>query len=108
MNQVFQALHLIPGIYFFIRYEFDVKEATDNLMMGFSVSALIGVIRIYRLWKYLPLDFTDKTVYFIDHGLMIANRLICLVFLFNAIIIWGMHKADYLKLMRQTDILNID
>jgi hypothetical protein len=99
MNQVFQALRLIPAVYFIFRYKFDVKEASDHLLMGFSISALIGVIRIYRLWKYLPIVYSTQTVYFFNHGLMILNRLICLVYLFDAIIIWGMHKADYLKLM---------
>jgi hypothetical protein len=97
MNQLFQALRLIPAVYFILRYEFDVKEATDHLLMGFSISALIGAIRIYRLWKYLPIIHTTQTVYFINHGLMILNRLICLVFLFDAIIIWGRPKNYYPK-----------
>jgi len=104
-NQFFQALHLIPAFYFLMRYKFDVNRAVDQVGKGFFISTVIGFSRQFRIWKYLPIEHTAQTVYFFNHGLMIFNRLICWVFLFNAIIIWGMHKSDYRKLMRQTDIL---
>jgi len=104
-NQFFQALHLIPAFYFLMRYRFDRRIAVDQLGKGFFISTVIGFARHYRIWKYLPLIHTKQTVYFFNHGLMILNRLICWVFLFNAIIIWGMHKSDYRKLMRQTKVL---
>lgn len=105
MNQVFQALHLVPAVYFVLRYKFDVQEAIDQFGRGFFVSAIIGFTRAFRLWKYLPMVHSEQTVYFINHGLMIMNRLICWVYLFNIVIVWGMHKNDYRKLMRQTKIL---
>jgi len=104
-NQFFQALHLLPAIYFLIRYRFDVSMAVDQLGKGFFISTIIGFSRNFRIWQYLPIVHTQQTVYFFNHGLMIMNRLICWVFLFNAIIIWGMQKDDYRKLMRQTKIL---
>lgn len=91
-NQIFQLLHLIPGVYFLIRYEFDKDRVIDELAKGFMVSTIIGFMRIYRVWKYLPMIHTETTVYFFNHGLMIVNRIICFVFLFNAIIRWGMSK----------------
>lgn len=108
MNQLVQALHLLPAIYFLMSYRFDVEMAIDQLGKGFFISAMIGMIKHFRLWQYIPLDHTYQTVYFFNHGLMIMNRLICWVFLFNTIIIWGMHKADYLNLMRQTKILYME
>jgi len=104
-NQFFQALHLIPAVYFLMLYKFDVNRSVDQVGKGFFISTVIGFARQFRIWKYLPIEHTTQTVYFFNHGLMIFNRLICLVFLFNAIIIWGMHKSDYRKLMRQTKIL---
>jgi len=101
-NQFFQALHLIPAFYFLMRYRFDRRIAVDQLGKGFFISTVIGFSRQFRIWQYLPIEHTAQTVYFFNHGLMILNRLICWVFLFNAIIIWGMHKSDYRKLMRQT------
>jgi hypothetical protein len=106
MNQLFQALHLIPAIYFIIRYKFDIEKASMQLFKGFIFSALIGMMINFRVWKYLPIVHTDQTVFFFNHVLILMNRLICLVYLFNAIIIWGKHKKDHPKLMRQTDILN--
>ncbi len=104
-NQFFQFLHLIPAFYFLMRYRFDVPNAVDQLGKGFFISTVIGFSRHYRIWKYLPIIHTEQTVYFFNHGLMILNRLICWVFLFNTIIIWGIHKSDYRKLMRQTKVL---
>ncbi len=92
MNQIFQLLHLIPGVYFLIRYEFEKDRVIGELMKGFMVSTIIGYMRVYRVWKYLPIVNTDATGYFFNHGLMILNRIICFVFLFNAIIRWGMSK----------------
>ena len=92
MNQIFQLLHLIPGVYFLIRYEFEKDRVVNELMKGFMVSTIIGYMRVYRVWKYLPIVNTDATGYFFNHGLMIVNRIICFVFLFNAIITWGMSK----------------
>ena len=92
MNQIFQLLHLIPGVYFLIRYEFDKDRVVGELAKGFMVSTIIGFMRIYRVWKYLPMVHTEATVYFFNHGLMILNRIVCFVFLFNAIINWGMSK----------------
>jgi len=91
MNQIFQLLHLIPGVYFLIRYEFDKHKAVDELAKGFMVSTIIGFMRIYRVWNYLPIIHTEASVYFFNHGLMILNRVICFVFLFHAIITWGMN-----------------
>ena len=105
LNQFFQALHLLPAVYFLMRYKFDTPNAVDQVSKGFLVSTIIGFSRSLRIWKYLPMIHTEQTVYFINHGLMIMNRLICWVFLFNAIIIWGMHRSDYRKLMRQTKVL---
>ena len=94
MNQIFQLLHLIPGVYFLIRYEFDKDRVVGELAKGFMVSTIIGFMRIYRVWKYLPMVHTEATVYFFNHGLMILNRIVCFVFLFNAIINWGVHKKE--------------
>ena len=93
-NQIFQLLHLIPGVYFLIRYEFDKNMSVDELAKGFMVSTIIGFMRVYRVWKYLPMVHTEATVYFFNHGLMILNRVICFVFLFNAIINWGMDARE--------------
>jgi len=97
MNQIFQLLHLIPGVYFLIRYEFDKHKAIDELAKGFMVSTIIGLARVYRIWKYLPMVHTEASVYCINHGLMILNRVICFVFLFNAIIGWGEHKLKQMS-----------
>jgi len=92
MNQMFQLLHLIPGVYFLIRYEFDKDRVVDELAKGFMVSIIIGVMLVYRVWRYLPMVHTEFTGLFFSHGLMILNRIICFVFLFKAIIHWGMSK----------------
>ena len=91
-NQIFQLLHLIPGVYFWIRYDFDKNIVVDELAKGFMASTIIGLMRVYRVWKYLPMVHTESTVVFFNHGLMILNRIICFIFLFNAIIKWGEHK----------------
>ena len=104
MNQMFQLLHLIPGVYFLIRYEFDKDRALNELAKGFFVSTIIGYMRIYRVWKYLPMVHTATTVYFFNHGLMILNRVISFVFLFNAIISWGMNtKIKVIPLKTDAD-----
>jgi len=105
MNQIFQALHLIPAAYFIVRYRFDFKNALDEFGKGFFFSAIFGFIRVFRMWKYLPITHTTLTIYAINHSLMILNRLICLIYLFRIVVVWGMHKSDYRKLMRQTKIL---
>lgn len=91
-NQIFQLLHLIPGVYFWFRYDFDKSRVVDELAKGFMWSAIIGLMRVYRIWKYLPMVHTTSTVMFFNHGLMNLNRLICFTFLFKAIIVWGDHK----------------
>jgi len=105
MNQLFQALHLIPAVYFLVRYRFDVEYALDEFGKGFFVSAIFGFIRVFRMWKYLPIVHTIQTVFIFNQGLMILNRLICFVYLFRIVVVWGMHKTDYRNLMRQTEIL---
>ena len=94
VNQMFQLLHLVPGVYFLIRYEFDKVRAINELIKGFYVTAIIGFMRVYRVWKYLPIVHTEFTVNFFNRGLMNLNRVICFVFLFNAIINWGMSKKE--------------
>jgi hypothetical protein len=90
-NQLFQLLHLIPGIYFLIRYEFDKNKAVDELAKGFIASTIIGLARKTRFYLQFPFMTLPLSVVF-DHGLMILNRVICFVFLFNAVISWGAHK----------------
>jgi hypothetical protein len=107
-NQLFQLLHLIPAVYFLIRYRFDAEYGLDEFGKGFFVSAMIGFIRVFRMWKYLPIVHTTQSVFIINQGLMILNRLICWIYLFRLIVIWGMHKSDYRKLMRQTQLLYTD
>ena len=91
-NQMFQLLHLIPGVYFWIRYEFDKNQVVDELAKGFIASTIIGLMLIFRIWQYLPMIHTKTTIFFFRQGLMNLNRIICFIFLFNAIIIWGEHK----------------
>lgn len=89
MNQAFQMLHLIPGIYFLIRWEFDRKEAGNDLLKGWAFSGLISFARMGRIWLFLPLVHTSFSVFFFNQGLMMLNRVICLWYLTNAIASWG-------------------
>ena len=95
LNQAFQMLHLIPGIYFLIRWEFDRREAGHNLLMGWVISGLISFARMGRVWKYLPIVHTSFTVFNINQGLMLLNRMICLWYLTNAIAGWGSPKEAF-------------
>ncbi len=91
MNQMFQLLHLIPGVYFLIRYEFDKDRAINELAKGFMVSTVIGLSKKTYFWvswglvKYAPSIAFERT-------LMNLNRIISFIFLFRAIIVWGMNK----------------
>jgi hypothetical protein len=93
-NQLVQLGHLIPGLYFLKQWEFDVQESANCLMKGWAIAGLITFTRKARLWKYLPIVFTDWNVAFIDHGLMNVNRVICFYYLLKAIVRWGMPKQD--------------
>lgn len=100
LNQAFQMLHLIPGIYFLIRWEFDRKEAGQDLLMGWVISGLISFARMGRVWKYLPIVHTEFTVIILNHGLMTLNRIICLWYLTNAIAGWGAPR-DWPNIFKQ-------
>jgi hypothetical protein len=101
LNQLFQLVHLLPGLYFLKQWTFDVKGSTREILNGWVAAGLITFTRKARLWKYLPMVHTDLSVYRIDHGLMILNRLICFWFLLNAVIRFGMRKRDYPKFYKQ-------
>ncbi len=95
LNQAFQMIHLIPGIYFLIRWEFDRREAGHNLLMGWVISGVISFARMWRVWKYLPMVHTSFSVLWLNQGLMMLNRVICLYYLTNAIAGWGSPKEAF-------------
>ena len=92
LNQAYQMLHLIPGIYFLIRWEFDRQEAGHELLKGWAFSGLISFARMKRIWRFLPMVHTELSVLYFNQGLMMLNRIICLWYLTNAIATWGMPR----------------
>ena len=92
LNQAYQMLHLIPAVYFLLRWEFDRQEAGNELMKGWAFAGLISFARMGRIWRFLPIVFTGGIVDFFNQGLMTLNRIICLWYLTNAIIRWGMPR----------------
>lgn len=101
-NQMFQLLHLIPGVYFLIRYEFDKHKAIDELWKGFLVSAFIGLSKKTFFWEAWGLTKYFPSIVF-ERSLMNLNRIICFMFLFRAIICWGMNT----KISSQKDETNL-
>jgi hypothetical protein len=93
-NQLLQLLHLIPAVYFLKYWEFDVFESAQSLMKGWAFAGLITFARKARIWRFLPIVFTDANVYFFNHGLMILNRIICFVYLLDAIVRWGISNRE--------------
>ena len=91
VNQMFQLLHLIPGVYFLIRYEFDKDRAINELAKGFMVSTIIGLSKKTFFWEAWGLTQYFPSIAF-ERSLMNLNRIICFIFLFRAIIVWGMNK----------------
>lgn len=93
MNQIFQMLHLIPAIYFIWRWEFDVKESIDCLLVGWASSGLLTFLR--RSWGWiLPASILDSLTFPLNSFVMMINRIVCFYFLFNAIIRWGMPRIN--------------
>jgi hypothetical protein len=93
-NQLFQMLHLIPGIYFLIKWEFHIPSSAKEIMRGWLASGFITGLRFLRVWKYIPMIHTTESVHWMNHGLMVLNRVICFWFLVNAIVKWGKPVQD--------------
>lgn len=90
LNQIYQLAHLIPAVYFLIRWEFYVNGSIDALMKGWLASGVITFLRLTRFW--IGWGITGNMAVTFNHGLMNLNRIVCLFYLYFAIVRFGFPK----------------